>query len=92
LTVYWLTTDALKIISAKTGCSGSSQKNWWKVTFKPGWFEHLGQAKGDSVTNASDNTDNAKSHKTLKSECGELPIEIPPDHHGSFKAMLNKPT
>ena len=41
--------------------------------------QHLGHAKNDSVANATGNTRNGKSVKTLKGEFGELPIEIPRD-------------
>jgi putative transposase len=50
--------------------------------------EHLGHAKNDSVANATGNTRNGKSKKTLKGEFGELPIEIPRDRHGSFEPQL----
>jgi putative transposase len=48
---------------------------------------HLGYAKNDNVANATGNTSNGKSQKTLKGEFGELPIEIPRDRHGSFSAV-----
>ncbi|MGC5371843.1 transposase, partial [Klebsiella pneumoniae] len=47
--------------------------------------EHLGHGKHESVANDTGNTRNGKSHKTLKGEFGELPIEIPRDRHGSFE-------
>ena len=47
---------------------------------------HLGHTKNGSVTNPVGNTRNGKSSKTLKGEFGELPIEIPRDRHGSFRA------
>jgi putative transposase len=40
------------------------------------------------VANASGNTRNGKSKKTLKGEFGELPIEVPRDRHGSFEPQL----
>ncbi|MDD5383781.1 MAG: IS256 family transposase [Gallionella sp.] len=49
---------------------------------------HLGHAKSGPVTNATGNTRNGKSSKTLKGEFGELPIEIPRDRHGSFEPQL----
>ena len=49
---------------------------------------HLGHAKHDSVTNPAGNTRNGKSHKTLRGELGELPIEIPRDRHGSFEPQI----
>jgi putative transposase len=40
------------------------------------------------VANASGNTRNGKSKKTLKGDFGELPIEVPRDRHGSFEPQL----
>ena len=50
--------------------------------------EHLGHDRHQSVANASGNTRNGKSKKTLKGEFGELPIEVPRDRHGSFEPQL----
>lgn len=50
--------------------------------------EHLGHAKNDTVANATGNTRNGKSKKTLKGDFGELPIEIPRDRHGSFEPQI----
>jgi putative transposase len=50
--------------------------------------EHLGHDRHESVANASGNTRNGKSKKTLKGEFGELPIDIPRDRHGSFEPQL----
>lgn len=50
--------------------------------------EHLGHERDDAVANASGNTRNGKSKKTLKGEFGELPIEVPRDHHGSLEPQL----
>ena len=49
---------------------------------------HLGHAKNETVTNATGNTRNGKSRKTLKGEFGELPLEIPRDREGSFEPQL----
>lgn len=49
---------------------------------------HLGHAKNEPVANATGNTRNGKSRKTLKGEFGELPIDIPRDRHGSFEPQL----
>ena len=46
---------------------------------------HLDHARHKAVANASGNTRNGKSKKTLKGEFGELPIEVPRDRHGSFE-------
>ena len=50
--------------------------------------EHLGHGKHEPVANASGNTRNGKSRKTLKGDFGELPIEVPRDRHGSFEPQL----
>jgi putative transposase len=50
--------------------------------------EHLGHDRHAAVANASGNTRNGKSKKTLKGEFGELPIEVPRDRHGSFEPQL----
>ena len=50
--------------------------------------EHLGHDKHEPVTNTSGNARNGKSHKTLKGEFGELPIEVPRDREGSFEPQL----
>lgn len=47
--------------------------------------EHLGHDKHETVNNATGNTRNGKSRKTLKGEFGELSIEIPRDRDGSFE-------
>ena len=50
--------------------------------------EHLGHNKHEPVTNSAGNARNGKSHKTLKGEFGELPIEIPRDREGGFEPQL----
>ncbi|SDK24222.1 putative transposase [Methylophilus rhizosphaerae] len=50
--------------------------------------DHLGHDKNEPVKNASGNTRNGKSRKTLKGDFGELPIEIPRDRAGSFEPQL----
>ena len=50
--------------------------------------EHLGHDRHESVANASGNTRNGKSKKTLKGEFGELPIKVPRDRHDSFEPQL----
>ena len=49
---------------------------------------HLGHGKNEPVANASGNTRNGKSRKTLKGEFGELPIEVPRDRQGTFEPQL----
>ncbi len=50
--------------------------------------EHLGHAKNEPVTNATGNTRNGKTKKTIKGEFGEIPIEIPRDRDGTFEPQL----
>lgn len=50
--------------------------------------EHLGHERHEEVSNASGNTRNGKSRKTLKGEFGELPIEVPRDRKGTFEPQL----
>ena len=49
---------------------------------------HLGHDKNAPVKNATGNTRNGKSRKTLKGDFGELPIEVPRDRAGSFEPQL----
>lgn len=49
---------------------------------------HLGYEKSDPVGYGSGNSRNGKSHKTLKSEQGDLEIAIPRDRQGSFEPKL----
>jgi len=50
--------------------------------------DHLGHGKHKAVSNATGNTRNGRSRKTLKGEFGQLPIEIPRDREGSFEPQL----
>ena len=49
---------------------------------------HLGHDKHESVANATGNTRNGKSRKTLKGDFGEMPIEIPRDRHSTFEPQI----
>ena len=49
---------------------------------------HLGHGKNEPVANAAGSIRNSKSRKTLKSEFGELLIEVPRDRHGTFELQL----
>ncbi|WP_144444355.1 IS256 family transposase, partial [Caballeronia arationis] len=50
--------------------------------------EHLGHGKSETVTNATGNTRNGHSAKTLQGEFGELPLDIPRDRQGAFEPKL----
>lgn len=54
--------------------------------------EHLGHGKHQPVANVAGNTRNGKSKKTLKGDFSELPIEIPRDRQGSFRAPADSQT
>lgn len=49
---------------------------------------HLGHARHEPVNNATGNTRNGRSRKTLKGEFGEMPIDIPRDRAGNFEPQL----
>ena len=49
---------------------------------------HLGHARHEPVSNATGNTRNGRSRKTLKGEFGEMPIDIPRDRDGNFEPQL----
>ena len=50
--------------------------------------EHLAHGKSEAVTNATGNTRNGHSAKTLQGEFGELPLDIPRDRQGGFEPKL----
>ena len=50
--------------------------------------EHLGHSKSGDVTNATGNTRNGHSSKTLQGDFGALPLEIPRDRQGAFAPQL----
>jgi putative transposase len=49
---------------------------------------HLGYEKHDVAGHGSGNSRNGKSRKTLKTEQGSLPIEVPRDRAGTFEPLL----
>lgn len=49
---------------------------------------HLGYAKHDPAGHGTGNSRNGKSGKTLKTEQGLLPIEVPRDRNGTFEPLL----
>jgi putative transposase len=52
--------------------------------------EHLGYRKHDPAGHGSGNARNGSSSKTLKTEQGKLPIEVPRDRNGTFDPQLVK--
>ena len=50
--------------------------------------DHLGHDKSGTVINASANTRNGYSVKTLKGDFGALPIDIPRDRQGTFAPQI----
>jgi len=49
---------------------------------------HLGHDRSETVTNATGNTRNGHSAKTLQGDFGELPLDIPRDRQGAFEPQL----
>jgi len=52
--------------------------------------EHLGYERHEPAGRGSGNSRNGTSDKTLKTESGEMPIEVPRDRNGSFEPQLVK--
>ena len=52
--------------------------------------EHLGYEKHETAGRGSGNSRNGTSEKTLKTDSGEMPIEVPRDRNGSFEPQLVK--
>ena len=52
--------------------------------------EHLGYEKHAVTGRGSGNSRNGKSDKTLKSEAGDMAVEIPRDRNGTFVPQLVK--
>ena len=52
--------------------------------------EHLGYEKNEVAGRGSGNSRNGTSEKTLKTDSGEMPIEVPRDRNGSFEPQLVK--
>src|ERR1051325_5803794 len=51
---------------------------------------HLGYQKHATAGNATSNSRNGKSHKTLKGKRGEIPIAVPRDRQGAFEPQFIK--
>src|SRR5712692_8081765 len=52
--------------------------------------DHLGYEKNSPVGRGSGNNRNGTSAKTLKTDKGELPIEVPRDRNGSFEPVRSE--
>ena len=52
--------------------------------------EHLGYEKHEPAGRGSGNSRNGTSDKTLKTESGEMPIDVPRDRNGTFEPQLVK--
>jgi putative transposase len=52
--------------------------------------EHLGYEKHDPSGNGSGNSRNGTSSKTLRTDIGDVPIQVPRDRKGSFEPQLVK--
>lgn len=59
-----------------------------EAALKAEMTEHLGYEKGEKAGWGSGNSRNGTGLKTLKSDRGELPIEVPRDREGSFEPQI----
>src|SRR5687767_13372241 len=50
--------------------------------------EHLGYEKGDPAGRGSPNSRNGTTGKTVLTEIGQIPLEVPRDRDGSFTPRL----
>ena len=50
--------------------------------------DHLGYEKGDTVGRGSGNSRNGTTPKTLLTDHGEVPVEMPRDRNGSFEPQI----
>lgn len=50
--------------------------------------EHLGYAKGDAIEHTTSNHRNGTSPKTVHTEVGPVPLEVPRDRQGSFQPQI----
>ncbi len=50
--------------------------------------DHLGYAKGDPAGRGSPNSRNGFTPKTLQTEVGQVPLDVPRDRNGSFEPRL----
>lgn len=61
------------------------RKQFWEATLDGEMDEHLGYSKHDRTGNGSGNSRNGKTKKKLKSELGDLEIDVPRDRNGTFE-------
>ena len=52
--------------------------------------DHLGYARGERGSERRDNTRNGTSSKRVRTDNGEIPIDVPRDREGSFEPQLVK--
>jgi putative transposase len=50
--------------------------------------EHLGYKKHDPVGNHTGNSRNGSSGKTLKTDIGDIPLDVPRDRNSSFDPVI----
>ena len=48
----------------------------------------LGYSKGDKINKQTDNRRNGYTEKTVKTNYGEIPIEVPRDRNGEFEPIV----
>lgn len=67
---------------------GKLYKHAVQTMLKAEMDEHLGYKKHDPAGNNSGNSRNGKSAKTLKTDIGDIPLEVPRDRNSSFDPVV----
>ena len=80
--------DKLKTQSDVGDLVGDIYKQLVEKMLEKEMDEHLGYSKNDRRSKKTSNHRNGKSTKTLKSEEGEVPVEIPRDRAGEFDPVV----
>jgi hypothetical protein len=60
----------------ETGLLKQLTKAIYERAMEAEWTHHLGHDRHDPVTNESGNARNGNSRKTIKGDCGELPLDV----------------
>jgi transposase-like protein len=74
----------------KGGAIKNLLKSLLETMYEAEMTDHLGYDKHSPVGNNSGNSRNGTSPKTLKSEFGQLKVEVPRDRNGEYKPVLIK--
>ena len=70
------------------GCCGSSTKTVLEAALNAELVDHLGYEKGDSASKFGSNERNGSSAKTVRTDMGEVRIEVPRDRKGTFAPRI----